>query len=627
MGTLQEDLEGIDTIEDKVVNNKVARFAYTETAYSENLADGVEEYDVNKEQNIPIGSASVMKVNETVLNRGYRAQASSITRMLMNHFLGRISYNLNKVNDVVSSFIKTVKSHLGSANGIATLDETGRIPYTQLPESAMEFMGTWDASTNTPTLTDGTGRNGNFYVVSVAGTQTFGGVVIRFNENDRVIYNGATSSWTKLSSGDVRTVNNIEPDATGNITLDAPDVNAIKTINNISPNKETGNINLESLSINGQYFNGSAPVSVDTMNMLYGGTGATNAKGAEFNITSGMEYQPSDFTDTTKITCVQESPSISNGRFFYSSASYLWNYIKGKISSVLGLTASNYGGTALKATNAEQATRATTANKVQNALTINGQSFDGSSPVTVDTPNTDTKVTQNISTGNNNYPILATATANKSSSSTETAIFSTLLSMNPATGNMTGWSNGGACAMCLTDASVQDKSITLPGLTLVTGMTVTVFFLHGNTADIPRLNVNVKGAKSIKVYSNGSKKAVTRDWDAGTSMTLIFDGADFVVLGNPIVMSTLSLTTNYIKYANGLLIQWGTTSITDNKLTQQPIKSYSSTSSYFLLATSQSDSDRWAIGVKYSASIIKLAITSNGGYHQNGPVDWFTIGY
>ena len=78
---------------------------------------------------------------------------------------------------------------------------------------------------------------------------------------------------------------------------------------------------------------------------------------------------------------------------------------------------------------------------------------------------------------------------------------------------------------------------------------------------------------------------------------------------------------------NGLLIQWGTTSITDNKLTQQPIESYSSTSSYFLLATSIADSDRWATGVKYSASIIKLAITSDGGYHQNGSVDWFTIGY
>ena len=383
MGTLQEDLNAIDTLEDKVVKNKVARFAYTEEAYTKDIVDGVEEYDVNKEQNIPVGSASVMKVNETVLNRGYRAQASSITRMLMNHFLGRLSYNLNKVNDVVSSFIKTVKSHLGSANGIATLDATGRIPYAQLPESTMEFKGTWDASTNTPTLTDGNGRNGNFYVVSVAGTQTFGGVEINFNTNDRIIYNGATSSWTKLSSGDVRTVNSIKPDETGNITLDAPDVNAVKTINSRSPQEGTGNINLESLSINGQSFNGSAPVSVDTMKMLYGGTGATNAKGAEFNITAGMKSQTSDFTDTTKITCVQESPSASTGRFFDSKASYLWNYIKDKISSVLGLTATNYGGTALMATNAEQATRASTALTATNAEQATRASTAGTADKTV----------------------------------------------------------------------------------------------------------------------------------------------------------------------------------------------------------------------------------------------------
>lgn len=565
MSTLQEDLEGIDTVEDTIIKNKVARFAYTERAYTENDANGVEEYDVNKEQNIPIGSASIMKVNETVLNRGYRAQASSITRMLMNHFLGRLSYNLNKVNDVVSSFIKTVKSHLGSANGIATLDATGRIPYTQLPESAMEFMGTWDANTNTPTLTDGNGRNGNFYVVSVAGTQTFGGVEIRFNTNDRIIYNGDTSSWTKLSSGDVRTVNSIKPDVTGNITLDAPDVNAVKTINNRSPQEGTGNINLEFLSINGQNFNGSAPVSVDTMKMLYGGTGATDAKGAEFNITADMESQTSDFTDTTKITCVQKSPSVSNGRFFYSSASYLWNYIKGKISSVLGLTASNYGGTALNATSAEQATTATTANKVKNALTINGQSFDGSSPVTVSTPNTDTKVTQAVSTSNGSYPILATATANKSSTSTETAIFSTLLSMNPATGNMTGWSNGGTYAICNTVDEVRDKQITLPGLTLTTGMTVNVFFAYDNTASNPRLNVNNLGAKEIYIWSDRNRNRFSGRWDKGISMTLMYDGTYFIVLGNPVVRSNFNKTSSYIKYANGLLIQWGTVTSTSEK--------------------------------------------------------------
>ena len=105
MGTINEDVSAIKTIQDGLVKNKVARFSYTQKAYTDNIVDGVDTYNVNNEQNIPNGTAAIMKVNDTIINKGYRAQASSITRMLMNHFLGRISYNLNKVNDNMKSLI------------------------------------------------------------------------------------------------------------------------------------------------------------------------------------------------------------------------------------------------------------------------------------------------------------------------------------------------------------------------------------------------------------------------------------------------------------------------------------------------------------------------------------------
>lgn len=216
MGTLNEDLSAIKEVEDKIIANKVARFAYTDEAYTTNDAKGVEEYDVNKGQNIPIADASVLKVNETVLSKGYRAQASSVTRMLLNHFFGRVSYNLNKVNDNVSNLIATLIGHRGTANGFATLDASGRVPYSQLPESAMEYKGQWNAETNTPTLADGTGTKGDFYVVSVAGTQNLGSGNIQFFVNDRVIYDG--SVWSRLSAGDVKTVNSVLP-ANGNVAL------------------------------------------------------------------------------------------------------------------------------------------------------------------------------------------------------------------------------------------------------------------------------------------------------------------------------------------------------------------------------------------------------------------------
>lgn len=218
MGTLNEDLSAIKEVEDTIIANKVARFAYTAEAYADNDADGVSEYNVNNAQNIPTADASVLKVNETVLSKGYRAQASSITRMLMNHFLGRLSYNVNKVNDNVSSLVATLIGHRGTANGFATLDADGRIPYSQLPESAMEYKGQWNAKTNTPSLADGMSgaTKGDFYVVSVAGTRNLGSGNIQFFVNDRVIYDG--SVWSRLSAGDVKTVNSVQP-SDGNVAL------------------------------------------------------------------------------------------------------------------------------------------------------------------------------------------------------------------------------------------------------------------------------------------------------------------------------------------------------------------------------------------------------------------------
>lgn len=111
----------------------------------------------------------------------------------------------------------------GASNGVASLDASGRVPYSQLPESAMEFKGEWNASTNTPQLTDGTGTNGDFYICTVAGTVTFGtGNTVTFAVNDRALYNGATSKWIRLPAGEVTSVNG----QTGVVSLGAADVGA-----------------------------------------------------------------------------------------------------------------------------------------------------------------------------------------------------------------------------------------------------------------------------------------------------------------------------------------------------------------------------------------------------------------
>ena len=130
--TLLDELSAIKDVEDTVVGNKVANFAYDDYAYEHNDANGVDTYNVNNHQNIPNGTASVMKVNSTILTKGWRAQASAITRMAMNHFLGRTSYNLNKLNDLFSLFLTKFMAYMGQPDGLATLDTDGRLPHSQL---------------------------------------------------------------------------------------------------------------------------------------------------------------------------------------------------------------------------------------------------------------------------------------------------------------------------------------------------------------------------------------------------------------------------------------------------------------------------------------------------------------
>jgi hypothetical protein len=108
----------------------------------------------------------------------------------------------------------------GLANGVATLDSGGKIPASQLPSSVMEYKGTWNASTNTPTLADGTGDNGDVYLVNVAGSQDLGSGTISFAVGDWVVYNGTI--WQKsLNSNAVASVFG----RTGTITAQEGDYN------------------------------------------------------------------------------------------------------------------------------------------------------------------------------------------------------------------------------------------------------------------------------------------------------------------------------------------------------------------------------------------------------------------
>lgn len=87
------------------------------------------------------------------------------------------------------------------------------------------YQGTYNATTNSPTLVDGTGAKGFYYVVATAGVRNFGSGNIDFNVGDWSIYNG--SIWQKVDNTDaVASVNGY----IGAVSLTTADISEVTNL-------------------------------------------------------------------------------------------------------------------------------------------------------------------------------------------------------------------------------------------------------------------------------------------------------------------------------------------------------------------------------------------------------------
>jgi len=71
---------------------------------------------------------------------------------------------------------------------------------------ALNYKGTWDAAANNPTLVSSVGTQGDYYVVSVAGTTNLNGTTL-WGVGDMAIFNG--SIWQKADGGDTSLVTSL----------------------------------------------------------------------------------------------------------------------------------------------------------------------------------------------------------------------------------------------------------------------------------------------------------------------------------------------------------------------------------------------------------------------------------
>jgi microcystin-dependent protein len=127
-------------------------------------------------------------------------------------------------DDAVAALaLKQDLAERGVANGYPNLDGSGKVPLAQLPPESLgsnSYKGTWNASTNSPSITTGSapGKQGWFYIVNVAGTTTVDGIS-SWAVGDYIVSNNTV--WQKVGSSSAVTS---VAGKTGSVTLVKADV-------------------------------------------------------------------------------------------------------------------------------------------------------------------------------------------------------------------------------------------------------------------------------------------------------------------------------------------------------------------------------------------------------------------
>ena len=174
---------------------------------------------------------------------------------------------------------------------------------------------------------------------------------------------------------------------------------------------------------------------------------------------------------------------------------------------------------------------------------------------------------------------------------------------------------------------------------LTQGLIISVVFMVSNSARPVTLNVNGLGKVDIKTLSNGYKDYVKvfngdwnltgtrslKSWGPYTVLNLVYDGMDFIIIGNPILLNYTSDTINYRCFADGTIEQWNS-GIVERNTTVNLLVNYTSADSYNVQATTQSSSgnnSRFSqVGFR-NRTMNSFIVGANEGDYMT----WRTIGY
>jgi hypothetical protein len=197
---------------------------------------------------------------------------------------------------------------------------------------AVSYQGTWNASTNTPTIVAGTGTKGYYYVVSVAGSTSIDGQSL-WGVGDWIIFNG--SVWQKVDGGN--TANLTDLIVNTSTTLDYGTANQVQYLNaskllvgssNLTFNGTTlvaNDLTDSSLTSGRVTYAGTGGNLVDSANLTFNGTTLTAAAfSGPINGTVGAtSANTGNFTTLTTSSTVTHNGGTANGVAYLNGSKVL----------------------------------------------------------------------------------------------------------------------------------------------------------------------------------------------------------------------------------------------------------------------------------------------------------------
>ena len=263
------------------------------------------------------------------------------------------------------------ESKVGAANGVASLDSSGRIPASQIP-GGFDNIKEYNNLKSFPT----TGEEGKIYVAKDTnltyrwtGTQYIEiSPSLALGETSKTAYRGDRGKIAYEHS-------QITGDATIHHThankelLDTYTQTEADLANAVAKVHEHGNKSvLDGITSAKVEAWDSKASSFDILPTTKGGTGtnATSQEQLTNTLINTLTVDSGTPTDADYYVGQYAGGGTKNTSYKRRTLLSLWNYIKGKISSVLGLTASNYAGKAATAGTADKAVADNSGNNIVN---------------------------------------------------------------------------------------------------------------------------------------------------------------------------------------------------------------------------------------------------------------------